>query len=168
MPRVAFTLSELGETDVDWLSENGSRRQVDVGTLLIEQGRPIPSLYVILEGRFSLYGAAEDVGVGPGEILGEMSLVDARPPSADVVASEDSRVLDVPRAALLSRLAGDDAFAARFYKVLAALLADRLRAAAVAATGVAAKGDVPDPRTATEAAERAERALARLRADRRP
>ena len=57
-----------------------------------------------------------------------MSLVNARPPSASVVAIEDSHLLVVTREALTKHLSRDDAFAARFYRGLAVFLADRLRA----------------------------------------
>jgi CRP/FNR family cyclic AMP-dependent transcriptional regulator len=59
-------------------------------------------------------------------MVGEMSFVDARPPSASVVALEDSLVLSIPVAALRDRL-NDPPFAARFYRALAVFLADRLR-----------------------------------------
>lgn len=62
-----------------------------------------------------------------GEIVGETSFVDLRPPSASVVATQDSQVLVISRAVLCSKLSADNAFSARFYKAIATLLADRLR-----------------------------------------
>jgi CRP/FNR family transcriptional regulator, cyclic AMP receptor protein len=61
-----------------------------------------------------------------GDIVGEMSFVDAHPPSASVVALEDSLVLSIPSASLRERLK-DPPFASRFYRSLAVFLANRLR-----------------------------------------
>jgi CRP-like cAMP-binding protein len=135
MANVPFMLSELSEADVDWLTGHGQKRSVPVGTLLIEQGKPIEWIYIVLEGRFSLYGAAGSGAIGLGEMIGEMSFVDTNPPSADVVASEDSKVLAVERRALAAQFEKDPAFAARFFRAIAVLLAERLRDAGAVASG---------------------------------
>jgi CRP-like cAMP-binding protein len=57
-----------------------------------------------------------------------MSLVDSVPPSATVAAKVDSVALFLDKQVLLRKLAGDHAFASRFYRALAILLSDRLRA----------------------------------------
>ena len=62
-----------------------------------------------------------------GEILGEISFVDSRPPSASVIAMEDSSVLAIPQATITEKLQEDPAFSARFYRAVASFLADRLR-----------------------------------------
>ena len=65
--------------------------------------------------------------LGAGEIIGEMSFVDASPPSATVVAARPSLVLCVPRDVLAERLGQQTDFAARFYRAIATLLSGRLR-----------------------------------------
>jgi CRP-like cAMP-binding protein len=60
-------------------------------------------------------------------MVGEMSFIDARPPSATVTAAQDSAVLAIPRPQLVAKLDQDTAFAARFYRALATFLSDRLR-----------------------------------------
>lgn len=67
------------------------------------------------------------VRLGSGEVVGEMSFIDARPPSATVTAVEPAVVLAVPRSALAAHLGEDDGFAARFYRALAVFLSRRLR-----------------------------------------
>jgi len=57
-----------------------------------------------------------------------MSLVNSVPPSATVAAKVDSVALFLDKQVLLRKLAGDHAFASRFYRALAILLSDRLRA----------------------------------------
>ena len=110
----------------------GERRSVPAGGVIIHQGQPVEELYLILDGMFSvtdeLGGGHELARLGSGEIVGEMSFVDANPPSATVTAVESSYVLAVPRHLLQQRLDRDANFAARFYRALAVFLSDRLRA----------------------------------------
>ena len=86
---------------------------------------------MVLDGRLTVLvkaiGNREIASLLAGEIVGEISFVDPRPPSAPVVAAQDSHLLVIPRSILTSKLNKDSAFAARFYKAVATLLADRLR-----------------------------------------
>lgn len=131
MRKVLIILSALADSDIEWLIANGCNRAVRAGTTLIEEERPISSVFVVLEGqlRVSLAGAGdrEIARLGSGEIIGELSFLDSRPPSATVTAVESSVVLDVPRAALADKLEHDAEFAARFYRALGTFLATRLR-----------------------------------------
>jgi CRP/FNR family transcriptional regulator, cyclic AMP receptor protein len=54
-----------------------------------------------------------------GDVVGEMSFIDTRPPSATVFAKQTAIVLSIPRALLEAKLRLDVAFAARFYRALA-------------------------------------------------
>ena len=73
-------------------------------------------------------GAEREIArLNTGEIVGEMSFVDARPPSATVKALDDSTVYALPRAVLNAKLATDLGFAARFYKALAIYLSSTVR-----------------------------------------
>ena len=129
MRKVLFILGQLSDGDVEWLGRAGVRRKVRGGEVLVEQGRPIDALYIVLDGRLSvsLAGRGEIARRGSGEIIGEMSLIDARPPAASVTALEDAVVLAIPQAALEAKAAEDAAFAARFYRALATFLSDRMR-----------------------------------------
>jgi CRP/FNR family cyclic AMP-dependent transcriptional regulator len=134
MRKVLYLMGILDDQDVEWLGKNGVMRYVPSGTMLIHEGvsvSPIDDVYVVLDGRLSVsveaIGNPEIALLYAGEIVGEMSFVDSRPPSASVVATEDSHVLVIPRSVLSSKLRADNAFSARFYKAVATLLADRLR-----------------------------------------
>lgn len=144
MSRIAAILGQLTDPDLDWMVGAGRALKIGVGEVVIGQGKPIPSLFVVLEGRFSIYGAAGDNDTRPAELLGEVSFIDGIPPAADVLASEDSLVLSIPHDALRERLAKDDAFAARFYRAVALMLTHRLRNAAAAATGCAQPSAAPE------------------------
>ena len=130
MRKALFILGVLDDSDVDWMVSTGARQRVSAGTTLIHEAHDINAVYIILDGTFAVRTSAvagEDIAIlKAGEIVGEMSFVDSRPPSADVVALEDSMVLSIPRNLLESRLK-DPGFAARFYRALAVFLANRLR-----------------------------------------
>ena len=61
---------------------------------VIDQGRPGLEAYVILEGTASVTIGGQQVNeVGPGDIVGEMALIDHRPRSATVTATSPMRLL---------------------------------------------------------------------------
>ncbi len=130
MRKVLFIFGQLSDADVDWLATHGRRRRVAKSTVLITQGVKVESLYIVLEGELAvLQGATkkELARLGAGEIAGEMSFVDARPPSATVTAAVDSVVYGIPTKTLGEALDRNPGFAARFYKSVATFLSDRLR-----------------------------------------
>ena len=130
MRKSLILLGILDDSDVDWAIRAGVKENVPRGATLIQQGAPLSSLYIVLTGSFAVYvsGAKDPIAkLLPGEILGEMSFVDSRPPSATVIATEDSWVLDIPRQAVYERLEDQPAFAGRFYRALAVFLSNRLR-----------------------------------------
>lgn len=130
MRRALFLLGVLDDGDIDWLISVGRRDRVPAGAVLIHEGREVEFVFIVLDGtlavRSSTAAGKEIARLRVGEIVGEMSFVDARPPSASVVALEDSMVLSVPKSVLSERLKKPE-FAARFYRALAVFLANRLR-----------------------------------------
>lgn len=66
----------------------------DEGQVLTREGRPGSQCFVVAEGEARVSVDDEEVAVvGPGEIIGEMSLLDAGPRSATVTAITPMRVL---------------------------------------------------------------------------
>jgi bacteriocin-type transport-associated protein len=130
MRKSLLFLGILSDADIDWMSTQGTREKVPGGRVLIHEGGAIEAVYVVVDGALSVSAAAtggrEIARLLSGEIVGEMSFVDSRPPSATVTAVEDSVVLTLPRPLLQARLEQID-FAARFYRAIAVFLASRLR-----------------------------------------
>jgi CRP/FNR family cyclic AMP-dependent transcriptional regulator len=130
MRKALIILGTLDDSDIDWMIAVGKRQRMKAGSTLIVEGEKIDHVCIVLEGAFAVRVAAlqdkEMAQLRAGEIVGEMSFVDSRPPSASVVALEDSLVLSIPNSELTKRL-GDPNFAARFYRSLAVFLANRLR-----------------------------------------
>jgi len=139
MRKALYFLGILNDADIDWLVAAGSRREIASGSTLIEEGRAIDSVFLVIDGAFSVrtkaLGNREIARLMSGEVMGEMSFVDHAPPSATVQSLEKSFVLDVPRRRLNVKLAEDPGFAARFYRALSMFLAARLRVTNAALAG---------------------------------
>jgi CRP-like cAMP-binding protein len=75
-------------------------RQVP-GQLIIREGDPGRSFYVIVEGKVRIYKTGEDgreitlAHLGEGAFFGEMALLSGAPRAANVVAEEDTELLEV-------------------------------------------------------------------------
>jgi CRP/FNR family transcriptional regulator, cyclic AMP receptor protein len=127
--KVLYIFGLLTDADIDWMARVGVRRRMKDGEILIEQGKSVDSIILLLEGQLSV--VVKDVGMvarlGVGEIVGEMSMVDSAPPSATVAAEGECLILSLDKNALLQKLASDPPFGSRFYEAMAVFLADRLR-----------------------------------------
>lgn len=131
MKRVLFILGQLSDTDIEWMINNGSKHTIDQGEYLVEQGMSIDSLHIILSGGLKIFNKDNPdltiTRIGAGEIIGEMSFVDARPPSVSVIATEQSDVYSISLDHMKRRMEVDTRFAARFYYSIALFLSERLR-----------------------------------------
>jgi CRP-like cAMP-binding protein len=124
-----YLMGALDDSDVEWLAAHGNPERLTAGQTLVQEGRAIDSLYVVLDGQLAVQvGSARVATLLAGEVIGEISFVDARPPLATVASLDTARVLAVRRDVLLEKLAADAKFAAHFYRAVAIFLADRLRA----------------------------------------
>ncbi|MGB3519787.1 MAG: cyclic nucleotide-binding domain-containing protein [Elainellaceae cyanobacterium] len=142
MKKSLYILAELSDRDFEWLLTSGQHRHLTAGQMLIQEGESIDALYLILTGTFAVcvqaLGNREVAHLSVGELVGEMSFVEDRPPSATVQALEDASVWAIPRLMLTAKLSQDVAFASHFYRALSILLSDRLRST------VTRLGGVPD------------------------
>jgi CRP/FNR family cyclic AMP-dependent transcriptional regulator len=131
MKKVLFILGELTDDDIDWMIAISTQERVPAGTVLIQEGQLIDALYIVIDGNFTVsvqvLGDKQVAHLSSGEVIGEMSFVDERPPSATVTAAVESLVLSIPREELAAKLQQDIGFASRFYRALAIFLSDRLR-----------------------------------------
>jgi bacteriocin-type transport-associated protein len=131
MRKALYLLGQLSDADVEWMIGHGRRERLPPGTILIREGQPVNAVYIVLDGVLEVSGSGVGGGgrvpLGCGEVVGEMSFIDARPPSATVSAKENTVVLAIPRAGLSARLERNPEFAARFYRSLAVFLSHRLR-----------------------------------------
>lgn len=131
MRKVLYILGQLGEDDIEWMLGAGTTARLAPGEQLIHEGRAIEALYIVLDGALVISTAALNDGevarLSSGEVIGEISFVDERPPTATVTAIQPSTVLALDRAGLHRKLEQDARFAARFFRAVSLFLADRLR-----------------------------------------
>ena len=129
MRKVLYILGQFSDSDVDWLARAGKRIKHLKGAQLIKFGVPLGQVFLILDGEISIQTnkGFELAKVGSGEILGEMSLVDSRPPSASATVTQDAFVLALDKAVIQDKLDNDPGFASRFYRAIAIFLSERMR-----------------------------------------
>jgi len=88
----------LDHEDVEWIASHGKRLGVEKDQVLIREGETVDSLFVLLDGCLDIIRGGHQVStVHSGEIVGEVSFVDSRPPMATVTAAVYSKVLAIPR-----------------------------------------------------------------------
>ncbi|NEQ25995.1 MAG: cyclic nucleotide-binding domain-containing protein [Microcoleus sp. SIO2G3] len=145
-----FLFGELQDSDADWLVAVGRLEKLAPNTILIQAGRPIDALYLILDGSLSLSVYEGDMNpltlcfdcpeknagsqkvidrLSRGEMSGAISFLNLSLPPTTVRAIEESLVLAIPRAQLAMKLQQDMGFASRFYRVLAIQLSQTLQTA---------------------------------------
>lgn len=139
---------ELWDSDIDWFTAVGRLEKISAGEVLIQAGRPVDALYIILDGLISVNKSEQDndlmslcfecteaqaksqVTVArstKGEMAGMASFLDFRPLPVTLKAVNESLVLAIPRQQLISKLQQDMGFASRFYRVLAIQLTTMLQ-----------------------------------------
>lgn len=104
--------SGLPERVLDLLADAAVRRDVPAETMLWTQGAPRRALFVILEGSVEISrerdGDVEPLSVeGPGEAVGVGALLHTSEHTTSARALTELSVLELPRAEVRARLAGD-------------------------------------------------------------
>lgn len=131
MKKALYILAELSDRDFEWLIQTGRRRKLYANEVLIREGEPSEALYVILTGTLGVFSSALEgekvAALTSGEVVGEISFIDSRLPSATVKALDDATLWAISRTQLNAKLSHDVSFASNFYRAMAILLCDRLR-----------------------------------------
>lgn len=88
----------LNDQDVQRLLDMAKPVTIQAGELLMEEGTPGDSAYIILDGELEILkrSGQQDVVIalrGSGEVIGEISLLDQSPRTASVRAMRDSHLL---------------------------------------------------------------------------
>lgn len=101
MRKIFYLFGQLTDADIEWMLSKGKRERVPAGTSIVREGQPIDSLFILLDGVLEVTGPGlgtdKPIRLGCGEVVGEISFVDSRPPTATVTAAADAVVLSIPR-----------------------------------------------------------------------
>lgn len=121
--------AHLRPEEMDDLIAHSQERRLARGTLIFSKGDPGSSMLAVLTGLIRV-GATSPDGreitlnvIGPGEIVGEIALLDGQPRSADAVAAEETVVMLIERRFFLPFLIRHEGLVER----MLAVLCDRLR-----------------------------------------
>jgi CRP/FNR family transcriptional regulator, cyclic AMP receptor protein len=135
----AGIFQSLQEADIDAILARAAVRRVARGAAILRRGDANSGMVIVLSGRarvsvVSLEGKEITLSMlGPGEVLGEMSLLDGEPCSADVTAQEDCVLMVIERGQFLGLLRQNSGLCLH----LMALLSRRLRRASAALEDIA-------------------------------
>ncbi|MHB8418738.1 MAG: Crp/Fnr family transcriptional regulator [Myxococcales bacterium] len=118
-------------------------RRLEPGERLFEEGEPGDSMYVVQSGRVRLFRRVGPIEVniailGPGELLGEMAVLEGLPRTACALAAESSVVVELDRGVFESMVRENGEIALRILRKLSARLreADRQIGAFLTSSGV--------------------------------
>lgn len=97
---VLKSIPMFNELDIETLykvSKIATLKKAAFGEIIIKKGEPGQTFYVVLVGRVSVFlaeGAKPIASIGPGEIFGELSIIDQKERTATVKAVEDVLMLE--------------------------------------------------------------------------
>lgn len=125
LSQVSF-FSSLEGSEIDDLLATTTKKKLEARETLFRRGDPGNRLYGILSGSLKVTTTGVDAKdvmfnvMGPGEVLGEIALLDGEERSASVVAIEDTELLTLDRRALIPFLESHPRAAIELATVLAA------------------------------------------------
>lgn len=119
---------DVAEEIIERIVESFVIRRLKGGEMLLAPDQPNHYLYLILTGKLGVFLDLQEEPVccfGPGEPVGELSIIDSNTTSAYVMADEDCRLLVLEEAQVWSLVQQSNAFARNLLKSLS----ERLRKA---------------------------------------
>ena len=125
--------------ELDEVLAFASERRVRRGQIIFQKGDDGSSMMAVLQGRVRISVISPEGReimlnvISPGEVFGEIALLDGQPRSADATATEDTNLLVIERRHFLPFLARNQDLGLR----MLAVLCDRLRRTSVALEQIA-------------------------------
>lgn len=120
--------ASLSESDHNLLIQAAQRRTYPRHTLLIRDGDPGESLFLLRKGRAKVF-LGDATGrevilalIGPGDFFGELALIDDAPCSASVMTLEESEFVSIGKREFRQLLASSPGMAVNLLNVLAGRL----------------------------------------------
>lgn len=163
---VLSVFGELRDSDVDWLVSFGQTETIPANRVLLQAGRPVDALYILLDGQMEIsapqgnfnplylcFSGLENstrdqkafATLSKGGMPGIISFLDFQPLPVTIRAVKESLLFAVPRQTLVTKLQVDNSFASRFYRVIAIEVLELLHSVnALFADSETAHGDAED------------------------
>ncbi|WP_291848571.1 Crp/Fnr family transcriptional regulator [Bradyrhizobium sp.] len=121
--------ADLEPEALDQLCRYAKHSTLKRGAMLFSKGDPGNSLYAVISGTVKMSISSPEGRnailniIGPGEIFGEIALLDGRVRSADAIANSNCELLVIDRREFIPFVKGQPALAMKFIE----LLCERLR-----------------------------------------
>ena len=129
-PQPAAFFSALALNEQQALRQIAQERQFPAGQEIFRQGDPGDGIYIVIRGLVEIAHASEPSDrrifsrFGPGEIFGEMAVIENLPRSAAALAAQDTGVYFISRDAMLARLQQSSDLAFNLLKEISRRLRD--------------------------------------------
>jgi CRP/FNR family cyclic AMP-dependent transcriptional regulator len=120
--------SDLDAAAFDQLCRYAKHSTLKRGTTIVSKGDPGNSLIAVISGTVKISVSSADGRsailnlIGPGEIFGEMSVLDGQPRSADATANTNCEIFIIDRREFLPFVRSQPALAMKFIELLCARL----------------------------------------------
>lgn len=114
----------LTSDQISVLAQSARRRTYAPGAAIAYRGDPGGAMYVIVSGKLKVHSATENgievilAVMGEGECVGELSLIDGKPRSADITAWEKTECVIIDQDALLHTIKASSEVALSMMRVL--------------------------------------------------
>ncbi|KPF97500.1 Crp/Fnr family transcriptional regulator [Rhodopseudomonas palustris] len=121
--------AELGSEDLQRIAALSQTRQVAAGEMLFQKGERGDALFGVRRGQIRIEAPASDGSrltlsfLGPGDLVGEVAVLDGQSRTADATAGEPSELFELRRADFLDHLEREPKVAVK----LIGLLSQRIR-----------------------------------------
>lgn len=119
-----FLLAQLTEPELDRVLQVASERRFKGGQVIFQKGDLGTSMMAVLNGRVKISAYSEDGKevmlniIGPGQVFGEIALLDGKERTADATAMETSRLLILDRRDFIPFLESNPKIMVRLFDVL--------------------------------------------------
>lgn len=105
---------------LDFFSDDIDYKQYKAGEVIFKEGDPGDNMYIIKEGMVEVTAGGEKFIVSrPGDLFGEMALIDSNPRSATAVARTDSKLISINEKQFAFQVQRTPIFAIHVMKVMA-------------------------------------------------
>ncbi len=128
LPSDPAPISTLGPDEQALLHQLGHPHAATAGSVLLEEGTPGRSFFLIVEGEVEVSREGERLGrLGPGALVGEMALFNHEVRFATVTVGSDARFVCVPAAEMFAAVLHGDPAAVRLMARLGTTMVERMQ-----------------------------------------
>jgi len=157
-----FLFENLNFTEAQNLARICHLKRFSQGEVVIEENALGQALYLVHKGLVKVVkafgkGSQEIAELGPGQLFGEMSLIEDDLTSAGVIAATELELFVIYRGEFEDTLKRDQGLALKIYKSFCKTLSERLRKTTMELgqlRGMSAKSSAPSPARASARREK--------------